>query len=312
MSTENLSNNPYWLVLQDGRMGTDQQALGLAQAMHIPHQIYPFRLPWWVRLLPAQLISKFIAPSLFKSYNRPAGIIGAGRRASYLLLAAQRFWPGLKTVQIQNPKIDPRRFTHVIAPQHDGLSGANVIETLGGLHAVTDKKLAAAKAEWQSPLSQYVSPRVAVLIGGNNKYVALDNAWLDDLIAKLKQLSASGHALWITASRRTPPEMAQKLRAALPQENVFFWDGRGDNPYLSFLALADFILVTSDSVSMISESLYTDKPVALLRMPGSSAKFTRFYNALIQGGYTHWFDGGWHITARPRLQETQRAASLLQ
>lgn len=312
MSTANLSNNGPWLILQDGRMGTDGQARGLAGVMGIQQRLWPYRLRWWQRLLPPLWCRKFLAKTLRESFKQPpAGVIGAGRRAAYLLLAAQEAWPGITTIQIQNPKIDPANFTHVVTPQHDGLAGANVITTLGGLHNVNENKLAEAKAKWEAILSKFNSPRVAVLIGGNNKYAKLDQAWTDDLIAKLKSLQTSGHALWITPSRRTPPAVINALRNALAPQNVFIWDGNGDNPYLGFLALADFILVTSDSVSMISESLYTDKPLALLRTPGVSRKFARFYEALIANGYTDWFDGSWKINNRPTLRETERAARLL-
>lgn len=312
MSTENLSNNSYWLVLQDGRMGTDGQATGLANAMGIDYHLVPIALKWWQRLLPPQWLSKFIADELFKSFkDAPVGVVGAGRRAAYGLLAARQLWPQIRTIQIQNPKIDPSYFSQMITPQHDGLAGANVIQTLGGLHALTNEKLSTAKNSWQEKLSHYPAPRVAVLIGGNNKHTRLDHAWLDELLAQLKSLNQLGHSLWITASRRTPPELIARLQSELPKEKVFFWDGDGDNPYHAFLASADKILVTADSISMISEALYTDKPVALLRVPGENKKFNRFYDALIKGGYTDWFDGTWKITSRPQLNETQRVAALL-
>lgn len=313
MSTEKLNNGAEWLVLQDGRMGTDGQGIGLAHAMGSPYVTHSITLSWWQRLLPPDWMAGLLAPFLFRKRPRPAGLIGAGRRASYALLAARAVWPGIPVIQIQNPHVNPAAFTYVIAPQHDVLSGPNVISILGGLHAVTDEKLNAARVEWQPRLENYAAPRVAVLIGGNNKYVTLDEKWVDDLATTLSTLHAAGHALWITASRRTPPALAARLRAALPAENVFFWDGNGENPYLGFLSLADFILVTSDSVSMISEALYTDKPVALLRMPGAGGKFAQFHNAIIKGGYTHWFNGNWEVTQRPRLDEASRAAkSLLQ
>lgn len=312
MSTENLSNNSCWLVLQDGRMGTDGQAIGLAHAMDVQYQIVPMTLAWWQRLLPPKWLSKFIARNLFKSFNHmPPGIIGAGRRAAYGLLAARQKWPQIRTIQIQNPKIDPHYFSQMVMPQHDGVTGQNVIQTLGGLHALNDKKLSAAQNMWQEKLSHYPMPRIAVLIGGNNKYTRLNHVWLDQLLAQLKSLHQSGHSLWITASRRTPSDLIRRLQSELPKEKVFFWDGAGDNPYHAFLAMADKILVTADSISMISEALYTDKPVALLRVPGENKKFNRFYDALISGGYTDWFDGAWNITSRPRLDETQRVAALL-
>ena len=195
---------------------------------------------------------------------------------------------------------------------HDGLTGENVISTLGSLHRVNDRLLDEAKQIWESRLSQYPGPRVAILIGGNSKHVKLHSDWVDDVIAKCYALLDRGMSLWITVSRRTPDELRARLKAAFPhKERVMFWSGVGENPYLGFLAMADYFLVTSDSVSMISEALYTDKPVALLRVPGKREKFARFYDQLFERGLTHWYDGDWRIKDRPRLRETERVAEIL-
>lgn len=301
-----------WLVLQDGRAGTDGQASGLADAMKFSYSFHSLSLAPWQFYLPPQAIRNYVAERLFNSFSKPpAGIIGAGRRASYGLLAATHRWPGITTIQVQNPRIDSGQFTYLVAPEHDGLAGENIIPTLGGLHHVTDARLESARTQWHAKLSSYPAPRVAVLIGGNNKYVKLDSAWIENLIAKLYGLMARGMSLWITVSRRTPHELCEKLRAAFPHPNVYFYDGHGENPYLGFLAIADYILVTADSVSMISEALYTNKPVGLLRMPGEGKKFTKFYDALMRVGFTHWFDDDWKILQRPRLDETARVAAVL-
>jgi uncharacterized protein len=50
---------------------------------------------------------------------------------------------------------------------------------------------------------------------------------------------------------------------------VYPWTPDGDNPYQAALALADKFVVTSDSVSMISEALSTGKPVSLFMLPVS-------------------------------------------
>lgn len=300
-------------MLQDGRAGTDGQALGLAESLQIPYEFLSLNLPFWKYYLPAKAICNDVAETLFESVTvPPAGVIGAGRRAAYGLLAATHKWPGVTTIQIQNPRIDSKNFTHVVAPEHDGLEDENAIPTLGGLHRLNEKMLHDAGTLWSHQMDHYVSPRVAVLIGGNNKYVRLSPDWVDDLIAKCYALMERGMSLWITVSRRTPESLRERLRIAFPhKKNVWFWSGVGDNPYLGFLAHADFFLVTADSVSMISEALYTNKPVALLRMPGEGKKFTQFYDQLFARNLTHWYEGEWKILNRERLQETHRVAAIL-
>lgn len=87
-----------------------------------------------------------------------------------------------------------------------------------------------------------------------------------DIANKLaKQLAALDASLMITVSRRTGKENEAILREALnDKEHCFFWDGTGENPYFAMLALADHIIVTGDSASMLSEACTTGKPVYMI------------------------------------------------
>ena len=85
------------------------------------------------------------------------------------------------------------------------------------------------------------------------------------------------------------------------------------NPYFGYLALADAIVVTSDSIAMTSEACATGKPVFVIELAGGSAKFERFHDALAEAGCTRPFtdavavDGmaSWRYTA---LGETASVA----
>ena len=63
-----------------------------------------------------------------------------------------------------------------------------------------------------------------------------------------------GGSLAVTTSRRTGKQNEAILREGLNGVPLLFWDGKGENPYLGFLALADAIVVTDNSVSMVSEA----------------------------------------------------------
>ncbi|CAN0411073.1 unnamed protein product [Discosporangium mesarthrocarpum] len=112
------------------------------------------------------------------------------------------------------------------------------------------------------------------------------------LAANLKTLCDDhGAGLAVTASRRTGAENEKHLRAALAGASSWFWDGTGDNPYFGLLGLADAIVVTADSVSMVSEACATGKPVHVIELDGGSAKFARFHEGLRAAGITRPFDG---------------------
>jgi hypothetical protein len=71
------------------------------------------------------------------------------------------------------------------------------------------------------------------------------------------------------------------------------------------------IVVTADSVNMISEAAGSGKPVYILALEGGSKKFTRFHRTMIERGIARPFDGKlaeWRYTP---LNETARVATLI-
>ena len=114
-----------------------------------------------------------------------------------------------------------------------------------------------------------------------------------------------------TTSRRTGETQAQIIRDALAGTNAYVWDGRGENPYFGLLALADAILVTSESTNMAVEAAATGKPVYIVDIPGGDAKFDRLHASLKERGITRPFTGTIeHWTYAP-LNETARVALII-
>ena len=109
----------------------------------------------------------------------------------------------------------------------------------------------------------------------------------------------------ITASRRTPPEALVAFKIALGETPAYFWNGLGDNPYLGFLGLADFLLVTTDSVSMISEALMTGKPVYTFDLHSSSRRLDNFISFLKSQGLIRSFQGDFEEFSYPRPQDAE-------
>jgi mitochondrial fission protein ELM1 len=64
------------------------------------------------------------------------------------------------------------------------------------------------------------------------------------------------------------------------------WNGEGPNPYPDFLAHADALVVTADSVNMTGEAAATGRPVLVFSPSGGSRKFRRFHAALESYGAT--------------------------
>ena len=89
----------------------------------------------------------------------------------------------------------------------------------------------------------------------------------------------------------------------------YVWDGSGDNPYFGMLALADAIVVTMDSVSMVSEAVATTAPVMLARLPGRSRRNALFTEALLRDGRVREFAGRLELWPVTPLDDTAEAAA---
>ena len=113
----------------------------------------------------------------------------------------------------------------------------------------------------------------------------------------------------LTPSRRTGKEVQAILRERLADLPGVVWNGEGDNPYLAFLARADHIVVTCDSVSMASEACSTGKPVYVYDLPGGSVKFARFHRIMREAGYTQPFTGALLPGSGKRLDDMNAVAS---
>ena len=291
--------------------GLQAQALGLAEAAGLmpEHRLLTPRAPWRyfaARLWPAPLSA--VAPAVDPPL--PEIVIGCGGVAAAVGAALRR--QGVRAVQIQHPRMDPTRFDFVLVGPHDGLTGPNVIVTRTALHRATPARLAAAAEIWRPRLAHLPRPLVAVLIGGANGRYRFGAAEAEALAAQLGGLMATDRVgLAVTPSRRTAPEVQTALATALAPRGAYLWDGAGENPYFGLLALADAIIVSEDSVSMISEAVATAAPVLIARLPGRSRRQRQFTAGLIGMGRVREFRGRLDLWPVSSLDDTEAAAAML-
>jgi mitochondrial fission protein ELM1 len=236
----------------------------------------------------------------------PRLAIGCGRQAA-LLTRALRRWSGgdCFTVQILDPRIDTAHFDVVVAPRHDHVAGSNVIETIGSLHAIDDAWLASARTRFAA-LAVLPAPRTAVLIGASNTAQTLDAAYFVALQDRLAALHArEGGSFLVSTSRRTRPAIAQRLRDDFARWPGVFWhDERdGENPYAGLLAWADRLVVTPDSVNLLSEACATGKPVATFTSQPVQGKLAELHATLIAEGHLSALDEATEHSATGPLRE---------
>ena len=311
-SQQSASTNATWL-LTDGHAGNLRQAEALARALGVEDAYAPTlqpRAPWrWLapRCLPGA--GHGLGPAFHAALATPPALaIGCGRQGALASrLLRQR---GSRAVQILDPRIDPRHWDLVIAPQHDGLRGANVITMLGSLNPVDDAWLADAAARFPA-LMALPHPRVVLLVGAPTRHAPWSAAALQTHLEALRQrVHSEGGSLLATVSRRTPSTVIDLLRAQLRDVPGLLWDGHGDNPYPGLLACADTLVCTPDSVNMLSEACATHAVVEVMpfRASGRIALFLdrlRVLHRIRDPGST----ANTEVTP---LRETARIAELLQ
>jgi mitochondrial fission protein ELM1 len=296
-------------VISEGLAGLRAQALGLAEAAGLSPEMRELKpaAPWkWIaaKLWPNPLSA--VADAVRAPL--PSLAIGCGGMAGAVLAALRR--QSMRVVQVQNPRMDINRFDLIIANHHDELTGPNVFVIRTALHRVTPVRLAAEADVWRDRLAPYRRPLVAVLLGGSNGRYRLDRdagARLAADLATMAQRDKVG--VVVTPSRRTDPAVTDLIRTALAPVGGWVWDFSGENPYFGMLALADLIVVTLDSVSMISEAAATTAPVMFAPLPGSWRKQELFLQPLLNEDRVRSFRGRFETWPVAPMNDTPAAAA---
>ena len=302
-------------TLTDGNAGNVRQADALAAALGGPTRGFTLaaRAPWRVaapRMLPRARGA--FGDAWAQALAQPPRLaIGCGRQGALATRLAGR--AGARTVQILDPRIDPCHWDLVIAPDHDGLRGDNVLTVTGSLHPVDDAWLDAARVAHPA-LGALPGPRTALLLGGPSRHVGFDVAAFERLAAMLlPRIAAEGGSLLATVSRRTPPDIINALRARAADLPGVCWTGPGDgaNPYAGLLAWADRIVSSADSVNMLSEASATRVPVFVAEPDGVRGRPRQFIDALLSRGRVRALDAALAPFDVVPLRETARIAALV-
>ena len=283
-----------WLIT-DGKAGMVVQVRGVADALGLDYEL---------KTVSLRGLGKIMAP--WGKVSRDRNFTGAGAqlrppwpeiaiatgRASIPYLRTLRLMAGPTcfTVVLQDPKSGRDTADLIWVPEHDRRRDVNVITSLTSPHSFSAERLEALRAELPSDIAALPGPRVAVVLGGKNaayKYQESDDARFE---RALKRLAATGASFMVTTSRRTHQRLLHAVERATADSARIVWTGEGDNPYPNFLAHADFVIVTADSVNMTGEACATGRPVWVFAPSGGSSKFRRFHEALMAHGATRELD----------------------
>ena len=214
-------------------------------------------------------------------------------------------------IHIQDPKVSLVNFDYVVAPEHDGLAGLNVLQSKGAIHYLRDNELNENKSYLKSQINK--EKIVSFIVGGPNKYYSYEDNIIDTIFSKIKKnFIDNDYQLIFIPSMRTPKNIINKAREYFDNNQIIVQD-IDKKAYLSSLELADHIIVTCDSTSMISEAAITGKPIYVAQMPNvkKNDRFQKFFELFKSLNIIKNLDNSvekWHYQ---KLNETDRISSYI-
>ncbi|MFC1773033.1 mitochondrial fission ELM1 family protein [Pseudomonadota bacterium] len=273
-------NNPtgneprVWLVIGD-KLGDNAQATMIADSLGLAYDTR--KLVPKSRYIRGKPRFKVSLDHLDLSHSDtleppwPDLVITVGRRHAMAALWIKQQHPRTRIVLLGRPRRWIEKFDLIIVPpQHSVPHAPNVMQLTLPLLRVDQHAVSSAAEKHMDEFAGLAKPIIAVLVGGPTRPFRFDERVAVQLMDCCKQIQRElGGSLYISTSRRTPAEVCTALKQNLPDQAMLHtWEGDDqNNPYLALLGVADYFVVTGDSVSMLIEVADCGKPLAIFPLP---------------------------------------------
>jgi len=209
---------------------------------------------------------------------------------------------GAKNIIIMKPSYtNPKKANLLFVPFHDQIKERkNIVQLVGAPSFINSEVINKSADRLRREIPDNSNFKFGVLIGGDSKNFNFTENIANLLTQHLTTVLQNNNAsLYLTTSRRTPQKVEEILKNELANLNntKLFVDAKIDRrPYIlpSILGVADAIVVSEDSVSMISESLASKKPIFVFRLckKKNSKKHQIFIDHLVRNNYVQILDLG--------------------
>jgi len=276
------------LLLTEGMHGMISQVEGMAKALNTEyiHETVRLNFPW--NLIPPKLTpvsNTILKNKIYINENDNVDIIiSCGRKSVVPSVILKKKNPKIFTIHIQDPKVSLSNFDVIVAPEHDGLNGNNVYSSKGAIHYITKSEIDKTKSYLMKNINN--EKVVSLILGGPNKYYKFDNDQLINIFNMIKSNFVSkGYSVIVIPSMRTPKDSIElAIREMGTCGHVV--KGIDKQAYLSAYALANYVVVTCDSTSMISEAATSGKPifVAHMKPKKNNYRFQKFFRLFREMG----------------------------
>ena len=302
------------LLLTEGMHGMISQVEGLAKALDIDFTHHKVELNHFWKLIPPNLTP--ISESVYKKINHDDFdvIISCGRKSVipsiHLKNTANK---KVFNIHIQDPKVNLNHFDFIVAPEHDAIEGENVISTKGAIHYLTENEISENKDYLNSFIKKDERKIWALIMGGPTKYYDYSTKNMKHIFTALyKLLKKHDFQLVVIPSMRTPINTIHYAKEFFGENHTVIEDV-DKKAYLSALAIAENIVVTCDSSSMISEAALTGKPIyiASILPKKNDKRFQRFRNLFRELNIIRNLGEEVEIWSYEKLDETNRVANII-
>ena len=291
-------NNISCLVVGDGIKGMQNQSIALARAIGLKPLLIEVKPFWLTRLFPTLLAGRFSIPlsnndkNLF-SYKSKI-LLTCGSRMAGISIGLKRYFDRKKInifrIHIQNPKISSKNFDILVVPEHDNINGNNIILSKGSLHQIKKENLIDFHKKIKSKTMKNLKKHIVILLGGNTKNQEVSKVSSILLSSEIKRIQDLFKCeIVICTSRRTPEFLLRDLKKAkIPKCTFLEPKNQNENIYPGIMFNSKFVLVTSDSINMISEAIGSGKPVFgfdLFKQRGRKLSFIK--NLIAEGRFNY-------------------------
>ena len=266
------------LLLTEGMHGMISQVEGLAKALDLDFMHEKIELNNFWKLIPPKITP--IQSFVFKNqiYEKFDIIISCGRKSVIpSIYLKKKFKKKIMNIHIQDPKVSLDNFDFVVIPEHDGVNGKNVITTKGAIHYLRGEELDGNKDYLKSQIKK--ENLVTLIVGGPNKYYDYNEQAIKEIFSKInRNFINKGFQLILIPSMRTPKKIIDLAKNFFSNDQIIITEV-DKKAYLSSLKISNYIVVTCDSTSMISEAAITGKPIYVAQMPSikKNERFIKFF-----------------------------------
>lgn len=291
------------LILSDGKPGHLHQSIAFARLLNCGYQVRQVAFRNRLGKLLSYLFDRlgWRPAGLFEIDAQPPRarlVVSAGSGTYYAnRVIAQQL--GARSIALMWPAGYRADFDLIMAQQHDNPPQRdNLTELPVNLSFPVPNNLV--------PPGTNNSPCIAVIVGGPSKSFRINPQRFEQQLKEIFQMFPDGDFL-VTTSRRTPREI-EAIIETFPFRYRLLYSRCQDNPLGDFIAQADYLFITEDSTSMVSEAVCWGKgSVEILPLEQISAgnKISRMMDSLAGMGCLHRFDGS--LGKQQRKIELDRA-----